>query len=692
MAIGARILSNNLSGQTAEVTFLPFTGGTIDLGIQTIPFNNLTSYPYGTYEVYIPLYDHTYEVTLNQGASGNTFSFISKLVENNNHGAATLDFNDLTAQVIDLNVDFTGWYINDIYPITDYGYGYFFQNENTCDLQWVIFADAFGNIMESYQTNCDCNYDYDLLRGKWVYFNDEFNGILKYFDGKNVYTLTIDTSTEYINVNDNWDGVMSNGNFIITIYNINGSAVSYIVDGSTLTQFSSFDENLITQDIITYFSGSWIGEIMYNINTNYYETLKFYDGTDGTLSQTLDLTGDTYNEYYIQPYGDNKIVGMFYNSGVPSVDYLIFQYDGNTDTLTTTTHAYTNYSNRDIYSKDNLYPNFGNSDSFVIKLQNVVNGNNIGAVVDYCDLIYMLSGDTDFTLYTFQDSGIGDKSIRYSFETSNIINGICDNGDGNVSSLVINSSGVTITSSGILTTANANIDTYEVGNGVVNIFYTDNNYTGCTITYINGEGVVSDTISGIEFAGAFQFNVGSAGGVFIFSNRLGDDYYINEMSNLFQTGNTLVNSGATSYYYVQGKFRPDFLYPSIILSVDYNTKEYNILSSTGFTEHFDLYEYGEFGGPQFNIVVGDDKFMYTFFDLSGNTNINLYDFNGNRLNNLVTEHTNFNDSNACGDGFVQQINEDDKYYIYLVSETGISSSILTNDNDYYTFNDYVWWD
>jgi hypothetical protein len=164
------------------------------------------------------------------------------------------------------------------------------------------------------------------------------------------------------------------------------------------------------------------------------------------------------------------------------------------------------------------------------------------------------------------------------------------------------------------------------------------------------------------------------------------------MSDLFQTGNTLVNSGATYYYFVQSKFRLDFLYPSIILSVDYNTKEYNILSSTGFTQHFDLYEYGEFGGPEFNIVVGDNKFMYTFIDLSGNTNINLYDFNGNRLNNLVTEYTSFSNSDACGDGFVQRISENGNYYIYLVSETEISPSILTNDESYDTFNDWVWWD
>ena len=340
MAIGARILSNNLSGQTVEVTFLPFTGGTFDLGTKTIPFNHLTSYPYGTYEVYVPLYDNTYDVVVNAGVSGNTFSFISKLVGNNNHGAVTLDFNDLTAQVLDLNVDYTGWYINDIYPITDYGYGYFFQNQGSCNLQWAIFTDSLGNILESFQTNCDCDYSYDVMGGKWMFFNDYFNGILKYFNGKNVYTLTIDPSYQSLNVNTNWDGVMSNDNFSIRITDNNTNIrTNYIVNGSDLIEFSNFDTTTYSPNIITYFSGSYLGERLYNVNTGLYEALNIYDGTDGSLLQTLDLTGDTYTQYDINPYGDNKLVGYFYNGSDTSVDTLIFHYDGNTDTLITTGHT-----------------------------------------------------------------------------------------------------------------------------------------------------------------------------------------------------------------------------------------------------------------------------------------------------------------------------------------------------------------
>ena len=62
MIQGIRLTSSNLSGKTADVTFLPSTGGTINLGTQTIPFNNISNYPYGTYELSVLDYDRTYEI------------------------------------------------------------------------------------------------------------------------------------------------------------------------------------------------------------------------------------------------------------------------------------------------------------------------------------------------------------------------------------------------------------------------------------------------------------------------------------------------------------------------------------------------------------------------------------------------------------------------------------------------------
>ena len=64
MAIGVRILSNNLSGLTTNVTYYPLTGGTIDLGEKVFPFEYITEYYYGTYSCYVPTYDYTYNLSI----------------------------------------------------------------------------------------------------------------------------------------------------------------------------------------------------------------------------------------------------------------------------------------------------------------------------------------------------------------------------------------------------------------------------------------------------------------------------------------------------------------------------------------------------------------------------------------------------------------------------------------------------
>lgn len=64
MAIGVRILSDNLSGLTTNVTYLPESGGTIDLGVQTFPFNYISDYYWGTYNCYVPTYATTYSVVV----------------------------------------------------------------------------------------------------------------------------------------------------------------------------------------------------------------------------------------------------------------------------------------------------------------------------------------------------------------------------------------------------------------------------------------------------------------------------------------------------------------------------------------------------------------------------------------------------------------------------------------------------
>lgn len=69
MAIGVRILSDNLSGQTTDVTYLPESGGTINLGTQVFPFNYISDYYFGTYNCYVPTYGFTYSLIVEENIS-----------------------------------------------------------------------------------------------------------------------------------------------------------------------------------------------------------------------------------------------------------------------------------------------------------------------------------------------------------------------------------------------------------------------------------------------------------------------------------------------------------------------------------------------------------------------------------------------------------------------------------------------
>ena len=691
MALGVRITSNNLDGKIAEVTFSATTGGTVNIGEVTIPFNYITNFPYGTYEIYVPFYDYTYELIINEPVDVKSFVFVSKLITNNNNGFVNLNYDDLTATVFDLNIDYTGWYINDVYPITNSGYAFYFQNNDTCDLQWVVFVDSTGQIIESFQTNCNCQYNYDLLGGKYAVFKDSYNSILKIFNGKEIYTITADSTSQYVYYWQDWDGVMSNDNIIVAYESKTGSTITLnIFSNGTLIPFGDiYDYNVDDISVRTYFDGSFIYVTNYDMDNNRYSYVKIYDGSTGDLLQNFDISsGGTYNQSNFIFYGNNKSGQIFWNYSDSNTDYLILHYNGNTDTLTSTTHDRNNYQEYPyVFGQQNLYPNPGGSEAFSILLRDNQGSNGIGTIVSYCDILYMLSGDTTIQTLTFQDSGLPDKTIRSYFTTSNNIFTNCDNGDGKVSVLSITSTGITYHDTNLLMSSNPSTsDMIENGNGFVGSFFDDNSYTQMSLIHITENGDLGDIINGISLTGEYQRNTEYLGDLYHFRPYTGNTYYIAPNSDLFQTGTITGNTFNT--YYKTSTFQSNFIYRGNIVYVNYTTNECFVLTESGTTNTFTLPTSGTY-----NVSVGENYFMYVFLDdVSGFTNINLYDFQFNLVNSAATEFTSFWSLESCNDNFVVIINENGKYYNYLVTENEITYNEVTDNNSYYTFNDYVWWD
>jgi len=59
MAATIVIGTKNYSGETANITFFPESGGTISLGSHIVPYNYVTNYFYGTYELFFSAYNFT---------------------------------------------------------------------------------------------------------------------------------------------------------------------------------------------------------------------------------------------------------------------------------------------------------------------------------------------------------------------------------------------------------------------------------------------------------------------------------------------------------------------------------------------------------------------------------------------------------------------------------------------------------
>ena len=64
MASTIVIGTRNYSGETADITFYPETGGTINVGTHIVPYNYSTDYIFGTYELYFSAYNFTCNFTI----------------------------------------------------------------------------------------------------------------------------------------------------------------------------------------------------------------------------------------------------------------------------------------------------------------------------------------------------------------------------------------------------------------------------------------------------------------------------------------------------------------------------------------------------------------------------------------------------------------------------------------------------
>ena len=697
MAVGARITSENLSGKTATVTFIPYTGltsgTTQNLGTKVIPFNNITSHPYGVYNIYLAEYDYTYTLTVDQpDVSVQSFVYQNRMVNSDNYGAAFLNFNDFTAEIIDLGVDTNVWNNRDIYILDNSGYMYYFDGVDNNDDRLVIFTNAIHEEIGRYSGTTD-GYNSEDFDGKWVTFEDEDNGVFTYSDGVSVYTYTWDPSLYNIDIEWNYDATTSDGTMIIEKWEVpplsgwtyNGPGTSHIVnptDGTT-TLFKTWTDATYIRHKMTPSSDFIVVLTEAQGTSSTYTKFEIYD-TSGTILETVSLTGATYGDYSDQFHGTNKYTILLWDDDNVDTPYKIISYNGNTSNLIETSHARgTGYTENNLDGYNSFWPGSeGNDGGIVITLYDSSNWNNFGTDVTYCDIMYMFNNQTSFSTYTFANDE--PKTISTWGQLSDIYRTPCVNGDGVASMLTIMSGSTRIESMNVSVSGVTNVNWNSLGNRTaVQIFTNSNN--NVTYKLINELGVVIDEINNYGLISAYASSMYSFGETAYLAIRTEGNlgFYVYSGSTGFTSTDYYNNLSSTSQY-SSGTNRFN---GAMVL---YNTDQldFRVLSSTGITNEFSFPEYNSF-----DIEIGESKFMFVYNETNGGvTKIRLYNFSGTLLNSETTTWTNgWGDTYGVKDRFVvMNYDGDNTVEIYLVSEDTITSVTTQDYSSEQSTNDWIY--
>jgi len=682
MAIGARILSDNLSGKTATVTFTPVTGTTSgttqNLGVKTIPFNNITSHPYGYYNLNVTEYDYTYTLFIEQPITNKElYVLVSQIIESSNYGAVTMNSTDFTADIIDFGVDATYWDINNIYPLQESGFIYEFEGRNNYQEKFVVFTDYNNQFIGTYSATTD-NRNISALDGGWVIYNDAGNGVLTVSNGTNFENFAWDTNINFIDIQWDWDAINREKSFVFEKATIEGyDSTFYIVkqDG-TITDFYTLAESGYTADFKLQFDTTFMVGVIYNNLNSVYQEFDIRDENGAIIGDSYVLSGASYNQYEYNFYGDNKIVLIFWDSNDNTVDYKIYHFDGNTNTMVIETHNREFYPEFGVNSNARFYPDDNISDNVVITFYQSVNWANFGYEVSKCDIVYMLSGQTGFTTYNFVTntnkviSPWGQLTDNGWFTSASDESGYCD-------ILCINSvDGVILSNTEISGSTVGNWNYTNIGNNFFSVITSngDSNFI-----YNDSSGVILDTL----------FYSGTSNNWWDTRNLL---YLTINNTDAFYLNNSTTGFTQTTYYgsiqYVRTYFTDTFLDADTLFLYDSNTRYGRFLKGNSLSAEIQL----PGSNNDYEIRLGKDKLLFVYPNVdTNNIVINLYDFNGNLLNTHETEFVSWNGVRVVKNRFVVKFQTQGLINLVMINEDTILMRQITDLDNYDSMNDYVWW-
>jgi hypothetical protein len=153
------INTNNYSGKNANITFYPQTGGTVNVGLVTLPYTYTSDYIYGLYVLFFPEYGTSCQIRFTPTPPSNDLTYI--LIPDNDFYYQLLlpnPINDLTFNIIPnndfyYNILIPNPIINDltfnIIPNNDFYYNVLVPNPIIDDLTFTIILnnDIYASIL-----------------------------------------------------------------------------------------------------------------------------------------------------------------------------------------------------------------------------------------------------------------------------------------------------------------------------------------------------------------------------------------------------------------------------------------------------------------------------------------------------------------------------------------------------------------
>jgi hypothetical protein len=604
-----------------------------------------------------------------------TFLIQSDFSGNSNWNYSILDYSNKTIKgPIDTNNETST--NTELIPLTNSGYLLIFYNTSTTILT-SIFLNLLGDVMETYSSITE-DYNSVSLTGNYVVIHDRDNKIFKYSDGL-LNVKTIEYTDSFI-LNSSSDYTNLNG-FVCTSGATSGDRSCLFINMDTVITLTNYDSSIYQLDSFLYVKGDFILLTYLNISTQIYDMFEIYS-SQGDLLQQENFSALNLNSIEFKGYGTNKTTLIFKNSSNRTIDYLIYNYDGETDILIYTNHQRgDNYSSSFNFNIKDLGPTQTKSENSFIVFYSGYNNNSL-VEVNYADILPIFSGDTDFRQpYQFQTSGNLDKSLGINIAHLNDYSFIipCVSGDGYLSLFVVKPDGYSFTN--VFPTndiENSQISSNQLGNyfGILPYIntYTQGNY------YIydkNGDYVTSESMSNASVSLVIEFDLDT-----VFVKYDLNSYYYNSISSEFN----LIPSGQNyNQVYKSTSFTTESgLNVGNLFIFNSTDKIGRLITPTGITEEVIFYNSNNY---EFRI---NSNYVIHEYDDGSNINITMYDLSLNPIKTVTTNEHSLIDFSLYDDRLLLITSSAGETYNYLITTDTTTVVVLGLTNSQIA-NDYITW-